>query len=203
MWIQDNKTIIKTPKSITIDGVTYPRQIFNDAQSLADIGIVPYSENKVNNKYYWQGELTIVDGVGTYAEIPRDVDALKEGMMSTINSQISSRQGAVDWYWNRASKGGKAVPTNIQTYVDTLYAEQVTKESEVTALVTLADIIAYEATAFTEVRKVKHTSEDGVETYGPETDTSTRHINMLMHWTANPTDEVDPAFVSLTELVSV
>ena len=34
--------------------------------------------------------------------------------------------------------------------------------------------------------------------YGPETKSSTRHINMCMHWTNNPNDEVDPAFVSLT-----
>ncbi len=55
----------------------------------------------------------------------------------------------------------------------------------------------YENKPHTEVRKVKHTSEEGVETYGPETESSARHINMLMHWTDNPTDEVDPAFVSL------
>jgi hypothetical protein len=57
----------------------------------------------------------------------------------------------------------------------------------------------YEATPHTEVRKIKHTSDDGVEIYGPETDENTRHINMTMHWTANPMDDVDPAFVSLTK----
>ena len=30
------------------------------------------------------------------------------------------------------------------------------------------------------------------------TESFARHINMLQHWTANPTDEVDEAFVSLT-----
>jgi hypothetical protein len=104
----------------------------------------------------------------------------------------------IDWYWQRASKGGKAVPTDIQTYSDTLYAEQATKEAEVNALTTLEDVMLYEATPYTEVRKVKHTSEDGVETYGPETEESNREINMTMHWTANPKDDVDPAFVSLT-----
>jgi len=28
---------------------------------------------------------------------------------------------------------------------------------------------------------------------------SNREINMTMHWTANPKDDVDPAFVSLTK----
>ena len=199
MWLY-NEQILKTPKSLVVDGVTYPSSVFRDTDLLATLGVTTYSETGVDERYYWQGERTIADGVGTYAAIPRDVDTLKEGMMSMINSQVSSRQGQVDWYWNRASKGGTAVPTNIQTYVDTLYSEQATKETEVQALATLADIIAYEATAFTEVRKVKHTSDEGVETYGPETDTNTRHINMLMHWTANPTDDVDPAFVSLTKV---
>ena len=196
MWYY-NATIIKTPKSLTVDGVTYPSAIFRDADLLSSLGVVPYREERVDQRYYWTGALTIEDGVGTYESIPRDVDTLKEGMLSTINSQVSSKQGDIDWYWQRASKGGKAVPADIQTYADTIYTEQTTKETEVDALVTLDDVILYEATPFTEVRKVKHTAEDGTETYGPETDEHTRHINMLLHWTANPTDEVDPAFVSL------
>jgi len=120
-------------------------------------------------------------------------------MFSMINSQLASKQGQIDWYWQRASKGGKAVPADIQTYSDTLYAEQVTKEAEVDALTTLEDVMLYENTPYTEVRKVKHTSDEGVETYGPETEKSNREINMTMHWTANPKDDVDPAFVSLTK----
>jgi len=65
-------------------------------------------------------------------------------------------------------------------------------------LTTLEDVMLYENTPYTEVRKVKHTSEDGVETYGPETEESNREINMTMHWTSNPKDDVDPSFVSLT-----
>ena len=202
MWYY-NATIIKTPKSLTVDGVTYPSAIFRDAEQLSSLGVKPYSEVRVDSRYYWTGGLTIDDSgdeaIGTYAQIDRDVDQLKEGMLSTINSQVSSRQGDIDWYWQRASKGGKAVPTDIQTYADTIYTEQTTKEAEVDALVTLEDVMLYEATPFTEVRKVKHTAEDGTETYGPETETFNREINMLMHWTANPNDEVDPAFVSLTK----
>lgn len=196
MWIY-NETIIKTPKSLTVNDVTYPSAIFRDADLLESLGITPYTETRVDNRYYWTGNVTIVDGVGTYEAIPRDVETLKEGMLGTINSQVASIQGGIDWYWARASKGGKAVPTEIEEYAATIYAEQATKEAEVTALTTLEDVMLYEATPFTEVRKIKHTAEDGTETYGPETDESTRHINMTMHWTANPKDDVDPAFVSL------
>jgi hypothetical protein len=203
MWYYNAK-IIKTPKSLTVDGVTYPSAIFRDAEQLSSLGVKPYSEVKVNQRYYHTGQLTVDDSgdeaIGTYTTTDRDVDTLKEGMLDTINSQVSSKQGAIDWYWQRASKGGKAVPADIQTYADTIYSEQATKETEVDALVTLDDVILYENTPFTEVRKVKHTAEDGTETYGPTTESSDREINMLMHWTTNPTDEVDPTFVSLTKV---
>ena len=197
MWLYQ-ETIIKTPRSLTVNDVTYPSAVFRDAELLESLGVTPYTETRVDNRYYWTGNVTIADGVGTYEAIPRDVETLKEGMLGTINSQVSSIQGGIDWYWARASKGGKAVPTEIEAFAATIYAEQVTKEADVTALTTLEDVMLYEATPYTEVRKIKHTSEDGVETYGPETDEHTREINMTMQWTANPMDEIDPAFVSLT-----
>jgi len=197
MWLY-NSTVIKTPRSITVGDITYPSAVFRDAELLESLGVTPYSEIRVDNRYYWTGNVTIVDGVGTYEAIPRDVETLKEGMLGTINSQVASIQGGIDWYWARADKGGKAVPTQIEEFASTIYKEQTTKEAEVAALTTLEDVMLYEATPYTEVRKIKHTSEDGVETYGPETDEYNRHINMTMHWTANPMDDVDPAFVSLT-----
>jgi hypothetical protein len=89
--------------------------------------------------------------------------------------------------------------TELKAYRAAIRTEGDAKESEVNALVTLDDVMLYEATPFTEVRKIKHTSEEGVETYGPETDEpTTRHINMTMHFDAvDPLAEIDPAFVSL------
>ena len=187
---------------MVISGITHPRQIFRDSDTLTSLGIKPYSEVTPDSRYYWNGAFTLDESgaevVGTYAGTARDVDSLKENMLGVINSQVASRQGAIDWYWARADKGHTAVPANIATYATTIYSEQATKESEVAALSTLDDIKLYEATPYTEVRKVKHTAEDGTVTYGDDTESSTRHINMCKHWTANPTDEVDPAFVSLT-----
>ena len=201
MWYFNAQTI-KTPKEMVIDNITHPKAIFRDSVMLTSLGIKPYSEVTPDSRYYWNGAYTVdtsgAEVVGTYASTARDVDILKANMLGVINSQVASKQGAIDWYWARADKGHTAVPANIATYATTIYSEQATKESEVAALSTLDAIKLYEATPYTEVRKVKHTDEDGVETYGDDTYTSTRHINMLQHWTANPTDEVDPAFVSLT-----
>ena len=201
MWYFNSQTI-KTPKTMVISGITYPRQIFRDSSTLTSLGIKPMRIVTPDSRYYWNGAYTVDasgdEVVGTYAGTARDVATLKASMLNTINTQVASKQGEIDWYWSRADKGGTAVPSNIATYATTIYSEQATKESEVAALSTLDAIKLYEATPYTEVRKVKNIAENGDVTYGPDTTSSTRHINMLQHWTANPTDEVDPAFVSLT-----
>ena len=199
MWIY-NETIIKTPKSMTIGSVLYPSTIFKDKDLLASLGILPYREESINQRYYWQGQLTIVDGVGTYTTTPKDVDGLKEDMISKVRTQVGARIQPTDWMVIREADGGSAMPADIKAYRAAVRAEGNTKETEINALSTLEDIILYEATPYTEVRKVKHTAEDGTETYGPETETSTRHINLTLHFNAvDPQVEVDPAFVSLTK----
>jgi len=192
MWYYDSK-IIKTPKAMVISDITHPKGIFRDRAMLTSLGIKPYSETTPDSRYYSNGANTVdasgAEVVGTYAGVARDVATLKAGMLGDADSAVAGRHVAIDWYWSRASKGGTAVPANIATYATTIYSEQATKESEVAALSTLEEIMEYENRPHTEVRRT------GV---GDETESSTRHINMLQHWTANPTDEVDPAFVSLT-----
>ena len=201
MWYFDSQ-IIKTPKAMTISDITHPKGIFRNSAMLTSLRIKPYRSVTPDSRYYWNGAYTVDTSgdevVGTYAGTARDVATLKANMLDVINEQVQKRLGAIDWYWARADKGGTAVPSAISTYATTIYSEQATKESEVAALDTLAKIEEYENRAYTEVRKVNHTSEEGVETYGPDTTSSAREINMLQHWTANPNDDVDPAFVSLT-----
>jgi len=201
MWYFNSQTI-KTPKSLTISDITYPKAIFRDKDLLSSLGIKPYRETTPDSRYYHNGAFTLDESgaevVGTYAGTARDVDTLKERMLDTINSQVKSKQGSIDWYWARADKGGKAIPSEISDYATTIYSEQATKESEVAALTTLEEIMEYENRSHTEVRKVAVYDDEGNVSYGDETESSTRHINMCMHWTANPTDEVDEAFVSLT-----
>lgn len=190
MW-KFNEQIIKTPKSIVVDGVTYPKNIFTtwSKEELAKLGITPYEmPAQKNQRYYWNNET------------PRDVDTLKEQMISTIKQQVGARLQPTDWMLIRKVDGGYAVPEAVATYRTAIRDEGNLKELEVAELVTLDDVIAYEATPFTEVRKVKHTAEDGTETYGTETESFTREINLTMHFEAvDPMAEVDPAFVSLTK----
>ena len=200
MWYF-NGQIIKTPKSMEISDVLYPRTIFKDSATLTSLGIKAYREVTPDSRYYWNGEFTVdtsgSEVVGTYASTARDVATLKANMLGKAKSAVASRHDAIDWYWSRAAKGGTAVPSNIATYATALYSEHETIKTAINAISDLAGVMAYENKPHTETRKVKHTAEDGTEPYGPATYTSTRHIDMCTHFTANPTDEVDPAFVSL------
>ncbi len=200
MWYF-NKEIIKTPKSMEISDVLYPRTIFKDSTTLASLGIKPYREVTPDSRYYWNGKFTVDTSgdevVGTYASTPRDVATLKANMLEKARNTVASKLAEIDWYWARASKGGTAVPSNISSYATTLYSEHETIKTAIAGCTTLAKIKVYENKPHTETRKVKHTAEDGTETYGDETYTITREIDMCTHFTANPTDEVDPAFVSL------
>ena len=184
-----------------ISDVLYPRTIFKDSTTLTSLGIKAYREVTPDSRYYWNGEFTVdtsgSEVVGTYAGTARDLATLRSSMLEKANSHVASRHAAIDWYWSRAAKGGTAVPSNIATYATALYSEHETIKTAIAACNTMAKIKAYEAKPHTETRKVKNTAEDGTVTYGPATTTHTRHIDMCTHFTANPTDEVDPAFVSL------
>ena len=203
MWYFNSETI-KHPKTMVISDVTYPKTIFRDSATLASLGIKPMNIVTVDSRYYYNGAYTIDDSgdevvVGTYTGTARDIDELKASMLSKANSAAASRHEVIDWYWSRAAKGGTAVPSDIATYATALYSEHETIKTAINAISDLAGVIAYENKPHTETRKVKHTDDEGVETYGPETTTHTREINMCTHFSANPTDVVDPAFVSLTQ----
>jgi hypothetical protein len=200
MWYF-NGQIIKTPKSMEISDVLYPRTIFRDSATLTSLGIKAYREVTPDSRYYWNGEFTVdtsgSEVVGTYASTARDVATLKANMLEKARSAVASRLADIDWYWSRAAKGGTAVPSNIATYATTLYSEHETIKTAINAISDLAGVIAYENKPHTETRKVAVYDDDGNVSYGSDTYTLTREIDMCTHFTANPTDEVDPAFVSL------
>jgi len=200
MWYF-NGSIIKTPKAMVISDVTHPKAIFRDSATLASLSIKPYREVTPDSRYYWNGAFTVdtsgSEVVGTYAGTPRDVDTLKANMLEKARSTVASKLADIDWYWSRAAKGGTAVPSNIATYATTLYSEHETIKTAINAISDLAGVIAYENKPHTETRRTATYNEDGTFREYSGTHTLAREIDMCTHFTANPTDEVDPAFVSL------
>jgi hypothetical protein len=202
MWYFNSETI-KHPKTMVISDVTYPKTIFRDSTTLTSLGIKPMRIVTVDSRYYWDGAYTIDasgdEVVGTYAGTDRDVATLKASMLSKARSTVASRHDVIDWYWSRAAKGGTAVPSNIATYATALYSEHETIKTAIAALTDLAGVIAYENKPHTETRKVATYDADGVFKAYVGTETFAREIDMTTHFSANPTDAVDPAFVSLTQ----
>ena len=200
MWYY-NGAIIKTPKSMEISDVLYPRTIFKDSTTLTSLGIKAYREVTPDARYYWNGSFTVdtsgSEVVGTYASTARDLATLKANMLDKARSAVASRHAEIDWYWSRAAKGGTAVPSNIATYATALYSEHETIKTAINAISDLAGVMAYENKPHTETRKTATYNEDGSFKEYSGTYTVAREIDMCTHFTANPTDEVDPAFVSL------
>jgi hypothetical protein len=207
MWFVGNTATgftVNKARGLTIGDVQYPRNIFVlwSKEELADIGIKPYSEVHPDQRYYTSGALTRTesdgDMVGTYEAVAKDVDHLKNNMLSSVKSIAGSLQSAVDWYWSRAAKGGTAVPSNVATHATAIYTVMDTKESAIAALSTLDEVKAYQNKPMVQTSKIKHTAEDGTETYGPETYTSNHEVDQVTHgW---PTlEDADPSFVSLVD----
>ena len=202
MWYYDG-TIINIPRAMVIDGITHPQGIFQDSAMLTSLGIKPFREVAPDRRYYTLGSYSVDTSgdevVGTYAGVAKSVSDLQAVMLKNTNDYVASRHAEIDWYWTRASKGGTAVPSNIATYATTLYSEHETKKTEIGNLDTLAKIIEYEARAYTEVRKVEVYNEDGTfkEYHASNTTTHGRTVDMVMHYTDNPNDDVDAGFVSL------
>ena len=191
MW-QYNGEVIKTAKEMVINDVRYPKQIFKDADLLAELGITSYTPEAVaDQRYYWNT-----------TDNPKDVAELKKNMVSKVKAQVGARLSQTDWMVIRATDGGTSVPSDVATYRTAIRAEGNTKETEINELVSIDDVIAYENASYTEVRKVAiyTENEDGTTTisYGDETEEFERSINMCMHFdAADPLAEVDEAFVSL------
>ena len=201
MWYFKEK-IINSPTTITIGDLRYGKEIFEDANKLKELGIKPYREVRPDRRYWDMGQVIFDTSgdevVATYPKKGKNTDVLKLNMLKLIKRLLMSKLEGTDWYYLRKLRTGTDVPADIQDYSDTLYSEYDTKKSEISAMNKISQIEEYENRPHTSVRKVETINSDGKSIYGPETKSTTRHINMCNHWTSNPNDDVDPAFVSLT-----
>jgi hypothetical protein len=202
MWYYDSQ-IIRTPKTMVINGITHPKGIFRDSTMLASLGIKPYTETRQDSRYYWEGSYSVDtsgDTVeGTYAGTVKNLADLRAVMLSKMNSNVKALLSEIDWYWQRAAKGNDAVPSAIATYATTIYSEKDTKETEIGNLNTIAKIKEYEERAYTETRKDVVLNADNTfkEYHASNTTDFARTINMTAHFTVHP-NKIDAGLVSLT-----
>ena len=150
MWHSDTLGVIRTPKEITVNGVTHPRQIFRkwSKAELAELGITPARVVTPDQRYHNTGAetLTLVDGetVISYATTDRDVDQLKTSMKAKVKGIASSTLAQSDWMRIREEDGGTSMSADWKTYRSDVRAASNTKETEIDALADLDAIKAYD-----------------------------------------------------------
>ena len=150
MWYSEQHGVIRTPRSITKDGIRYPREIFRSLSKveLAELGITPARVVTPDQRYHNTGAetLTLVDGetVISYATTDRDVDQLKTNMKAKVKSMASSTLTQSDWMRIREEDGGTTMPADWKTYRSDVRAMSNTKEAEIDALADLDAIKAYD-----------------------------------------------------------
>ena len=174
MWAEiSGGQIIRTivhPKNLIINGTTYPRQIFQDKDWLKSLGILPYRENSINQRYHFTGSLSYEIGsdevVGTYAKTDKDFAELKKQMVIQTKETASTLLKRDDWMAIRAIEGGTALPDSIKSFRSKIREESNSKEIEIDALSDLDAVKLYEATPYIETRKTENVDEDGNVTYG-------------------------------------
>ena len=210
MWAQVSGDsvirIISSPIALEINSIQYPRNIFTvwSASELKDIGIYPYSETLVNQRYHWTGSLSYNIGAdavtGTHTTTDKDVADLKEGMLQQTKDIVANFLSRDDWMVIREAEGGTAMPDNIKTYREAVRTESNEKVTAINALSDLDAIKLYDATPYTETRKTATYDELGNVTYGSPNVESERHLNLVTHYFAeDPLAIADPGYVSLVK----
>ena len=188
--------VIPRPKGITIGDTQYPKNIFTlwSKQELKAIGLLPYQENTVDNRFYQRGSLSYEIGsdevVGTYAKTDKDVATLKEKMIEQVKNRASKLLAPTDWRVLRATEGGTAIADNIKAYRVAVRKESNDKETEIKALSDLDAVMLYEATPYIDTRK--NNAGEEVE--------SERLVSLTDYYFAeDPLADDDPDFVSLVK----
>ena len=150
MWHSDTLGVIRTPKEITVNGVTHPRQIFRkwSKAQLAELGITPARVETPDQRYHNTGAetMTLVDGetVISYATTDKDVGQLKTSMKEKVKSIASSTLAKSDWMRIREEDGGTSMSADWKTYRASVRAESNEKDGEIDALADLDAIKAYD-----------------------------------------------------------
>ena len=202
MWHSDSLGVIGTPKEITVNGVTHPRQIFRkwSKAELAEIGITPARVVIPDKRYHNTGTetLTLVDGetVISYATIEKDVEGLKTQLASKIKQHVGNLLSSSDWRVIREADGGTALTDAWKTYRNEVRAHGNSLGSGVESFASLQAVKNFQNHPVVEVRYKSTYDAEGVETIGPETENHNRTVDKTYwDWPVAPDAEADPYHV--------
>ncbi len=212
MWYNENSSsVVRAPRAITVGGIQHPPAIFRkwSKEKLEEIGIYSVEVARVDSRYYKSGKEVYTKkdrrkpdgtyaGGADYYEVSyetteKDPEGLKESIKESVRSQIGSLLSPSDWRVIRAQETGDTLRADWAQYRSDVRAFGNALEVEVDALVTLADVIAFQNSPVQEDRYVSTYDEEGVEVIGPDYETVDRVVNKAQYgWPTAPDAEVDP-----------
>ena len=202
MWYSEQHGVIRTPKEFKINGATYPRQVFRkwDKAKLAELGITPVRVETPDSRYYNTGKetLTLVNGetVISYASTEKDVDGLKESLISKIKQNVGSILSQSDWRVIREADGGTAMSDAWKTFRNETRQHGNTLESGIESFASLQAVKNFQNHDIIEVRYTSTYNDDEEEVIGPETEDHHRSVDKTYWgWPVSPDAEVDPYHV--------
>jgi len=198
MWYSETHSLIKTPRGITVNGIQHPSSIFRkwSKPELLEIGIAPARVDVPDSRYFNTGKesYTFTDGewVISYESKEKDVEQLKEQLISKISAHVGSLLSSSDFRVLREADGGSAMTDGWRTYRNEVRAHGNSLESAVEAFASVEAIRRFQNAEVQEERYLSTYDDEGVETIGPETETVTRTVDKThWGWPTAPDAEVD------------
>jgi len=198
MWYSETFGVIKTPRPISKDGVNHPQNIFRlwSKDELANIGIRPARVVTPDSRYFNTGaeNYELVDGewVISYVETEKEVEPIKEQLISKVKDYVASILAPSDWRIIREQEGYKVAGDAWKTWRGAVRDHGNELERTIQALTDMDSVRAFQNHPVTEVRYVS-TYVDEEEVIGPETENHQRTVDKsTWGWPVAPDAEADP-----------
>ena len=200
MWYSENTSIIKTPQSITVDGITHPSAVFKSKSQLQSLGIYPARVEAVDQRYLITGaeSYNFTDGewVISYATTDKPVDEVKARIIEDIKAYVHALLMPNDWRVIRASEVGNPLTGDWLTFRQGVREKGNALEAGVQAFASIEACRSWENHSCQEERKVSTYDADGNETITDDTEIVERVVNKSRwNYPAAPDAEADPQHV--------
>lgn len=144
-YISESKQYITEGTAFTVEGVQYPSNWLNlaTAEDKAALGLVEVTTEGTpsNDQYFWVSE-SLVNGVRTYTNTPKELASVQETALGKIKQAAFSALSGSDWMVSRASEGGAAMPQEWKTWRASVRTATNAAATLITAATTVEQIAA-------------------------------------------------------------
>ena len=108
--------------------------------------IVPEHNSKIEqlSNIFWDADNKVFTYTVSDIEFSQTISELKEAKINELKNRINFELAKTDWYITRKVERNIDIPSNIVAQRNDLFSKCETKEVEINALTTKADLITYE-----------------------------------------------------------